>query len=127
VSVLKRPFLGKGRREKAVRERALKAFYERGLYKTKNHTGVLFFLSLLEKKVWVLADKGIHEKIHQQTLNKFANIVSQGIREGRACEALCEAITGIGELLWEHYPIADAAAFDELPNGVICEKGGESD
>ena len=30
-------------KEKAVKERALNAFYERGLYKTKQNTGVLFF------------------------------------------------------------------------------------
>jgi len=120
IPALKACFISKGRREKAVRERAIRTFYERGLYKTKKHTGVLFFLSLLERKVWVLADKGIHSKIPQQTLDKFAIMVSHGIRDGRAPEALCDAITGVGELLWEHYPITDADT-DELPNIVMCE------
>ena len=123
VPVLKRPFLSKTRRELAVKERALKAFYDRGLYRTKKHTGVLFFLSLLERKVWVIADKGILGKIHQQTLNKFANVVSTGIKGGRACDALCEAIAEMGELLWEYYPITDSDV-DELPNGVMLERGG---
>jgi putative membrane protein len=125
VPTLKAVFISKKRREKAVKARALRAFYERGLYKTKKHTGILFFLSLLERKVWVLADKGIHSKIQQQTLNKFARMVSKGIQEGRASEALCEAITAVGELLWEYYPITDADT-DELPNVVICEPDEES-
>ena len=119
---LKRVFVGKKRKEKAVKERALKAFYEKGLYKTKENTGVLFFLSLLERKVWVLADKGIHSKIHQNTLNKFANIVTKGIKEGRACDALIEAIQGAGEMLAQHYP-TKAGDVDELSDEVICDSG----
>jgi putative membrane protein len=126
MPVLKHVFVGKKRKEKAVRERALKAFYEKGLYKTKENTGVLFFLSLLERKVWVLADKGIHSKIHQPTLNKFAGMVSKGIREGRACDALIEAINEMGELLAKHYP-AKAGDTDELPDEVICEPGAKDD
>jgi putative membrane protein len=112
-------FIGKKRKETAVRERALKAFYEKGLYRTKGQTGVLFFLSLLERKVWVLADKGIHGKIEQQRLNRIANTVSQGIRDGRACEALIDAIREAGELLRLHFP-AEPGNVDELPDDVIC-------
>jgi putative membrane protein len=125
IPALKTAFIGRRRKEKAVKERALRTFYERGLYQTKKHTGVLFFLSLLERKVWVLADKGIHGKVQQQTLNKFARMVSKGIQESRTADALCEAITGMGELLWEHYPITDADT-DELPNTVICEPDDSS-
>lgn len=125
ITALKLAFIGKKRREKAVKERAIRTFYERGLYRTKKHTGILFFLSLLERKVWVLADKGILDKIKQPTLNDFARMVSKGIQEGRSSEALCEAITAMGELLWEHYPITDADT-DELPNIVMCEPGEAS-
>jgi putative membrane protein len=118
--VLKIHCIGNKRKEKAVRERALKAFYEKGLYKTKQNTGVLFFISILEHKVWVLADKGIHEKIKQGTLNKFARHVAQGIREGRACDTLIEAIREAGELLAQHYPI-QPGDINELSDQIICE------
>jgi putative membrane protein len=112
--------VGNKREQKAVRERALKAFYEKGLYKTKENTGVLFFISILEHKVWVLADKGIHEKIKQDTLNKFARNIAQGIREGRACDALIGAIKEAGELLTQYYPI-QAGDINELSDEIICE------
>jgi putative membrane protein len=112
--------IGNQRKEKAVKERALKAFYEKGLYKTKQNTGVLFFISILERKVWVLADKGIHEKIKQGTLNKFARYIAQGIRKGRACDVLIEAIKETGELLALHYPI-QAGDINELSDEIICE------
>ncbi len=120
MPIFKTVFTGIKRKEDAVRLRAVRAFYEKGLYKTKKNTGVLFFLSLLEKKVWVLADKGIYEKIEQKTLNKFARIVSQGIKDSRACDALCEAIKEAGELLSRHFPITPGD-IDELPDEVMTE------
>jgi putative membrane protein len=74
----------------------------------------------LEKKVWVLADKGIYEKIQQQTLDRFAANVSQGIRLGRACETLCRAIEEMGERLAEHFPLIEGD-INELPNDVLTE------
>ncbi|HUL22678.1 MAG TPA: TPM domain-containing protein [Thermodesulfobacteriota bacterium] len=121
VDILKKPFIGIRRTEEAVRLRAERAFFERGLYRTKQNTGILFFLSLLERKVWVLADKGIYQKMNQETLNRFANEVSRGIREGRACHALCQAIQEIGTHLATYFPITPND-INELPDGVITEE-----
>lgn len=120
----KMAFIGTKRKNRAVQERALKAFYEKGLYRTKGSTGVLFFLSLLERKVWVLADKGIHERIKQERLNGFARSISNGIRDNRACDALCAAIAETGALLAEHFPVGLGENIDELTDEVICEPEG---
>ncbi len=117
---LKLVFIGPRRREETVRLRAIQAFYEKGLYKTRFQTGVLIFLSLLEHKVWVLADKGIHQKMTQETLNRFAHDVSRGIKEDRAGESLCRAIEGIGQLLVEHFPVTSGDT-NELSNEVMTE------
>ena len=121
VDVLKRAFIGIRRKEEAVRLRAERAFFERGLYRTKKNTGVLFFLSLLERKVWVLADKGIHQKMDQETLNRFANEVSKGIKEGRACDALSQAIREIGVSLAKYFPITRDVT-NEIPDDVMTEE-----
>jgi putative membrane protein len=118
---LKRFFIGIARREEAVRLRAERAFLEKGLYRTRRNTGVLFFLSLLERKVWILADKGIYEKMDQGTLDRFAHLVSRGIREGRACDALSQAIQEVGAILSHHFPITSDDT-DELPNEVMTDK-----
>jgi len=118
--LLKISFIGFRRKEEAVRQRAVRAFYEKGLYKTRKSTGVLFFISILERKVWVLADKGIYERIDQETLNKFALTVSQGIKEGRACASLCDAIREAGAVLAKHFPVTSGDT-DELSNKVITE------
>jgi putative membrane protein len=118
--VLQSGFIGLKRKEVAVMQRAVRAFYEKGLYKTKKSTGVLFFISLLERKVWVLADKGIYEKIDQVTLNHIAHLVSTGIMEGRACDALCSSIGEAGGLLAKYFPVSPGDT-DELPDQVMTE------
>jgi len=120
VIPLKALFISRERKADAVRRRAISAFYDHGLYKTRKNTGVLFLISWLERKVWVLADKGIHEKIGQESLNQVATLVSQGVREGRPCEALCEAIRKMGEVLSRHFPVTPGDT-NELPDPVITE------
>jgi putative membrane protein len=126
IPALKIHFAGPARREHAVRGRALRAFYEKGLYRTARNTGVLFFISILERKVWVLADKGIYEKITQVRLNDFAKAVSEGIRRGRAADALAGAIHAAGELLSEHFPIQDGDT-NELPDAIMIESKPDDD
>ncbi|MDA8084575.1 MAG: hypothetical protein M0024_13030 [Nitrospiraceae bacterium] len=121
VPLLKSVLLGNERKAVAVGRRAMVAFYEKGLYKTRDNTGVLFFLSLLERKVWILADRGIYAKIDQETLNRFASIVSRGIKEGRACDALCRAITETGEILATHFPVQHDDT-NELSDEVMTEQ-----
>jgi uncharacterized membrane protein len=56
-----------GVREKRLQScKGCEAFYEKGLYKTRKNTGVLFFMSCLRRKVWVLADKGIYGRLNRR-------------------------------------------------------------
>jgi putative membrane protein len=120
--VIKSEFISPRKKKNAVRIRALRAFYEKGLYRTQAHTGVLFFLSLMERTVWVLADKGIYEKVRQEQLDRFAATVSQGVRKGRAAQALSQAITEAGTLLSEHFPVTPGDK-NELSDSIITEQG----
>lgn len=101
---LKLPFVGRERIEQAVRERAVRAFYEKGLYKTRDETGILIFLSLLEHKVWILGDRGIDARISRDTWQSLAKDLSRGMRENRACDALCSVISACGVELARHFP-----------------------
>jgi len=104
MPVLKRPLLSRQRISQTVRERALRAFYEKGLYRTRDATGILIFISLLERKVWILGDRGINSKITPDSWQGLALELSEGLREGSACAALCRVIDTCGVLLAEHFP-----------------------
>jgi putative membrane protein len=53
-------------------------------------------------------------------LNTYAQTVSHGIREGRACDALCQAIQDAGKILAQHFPVTPGDT-DELSNKVMAE------
>lgn len=101
---LKLNFVGRKRIEEAVRERAVRAFYEKRLYRTRDETGILIFLSLLEHKVWILGDRGISKKIPHDQWKELARELAAGLKEGRACDALCKVISSCGEILADHFP-----------------------
>lgn len=115
---LKRFFITRARLEHMVREQAVQSFYEKGLYKTRDATGVLFFISLFEHRVWILADQGIYEKISRQTLQEHAVAIAHGIKHGAAASALCRAIGRVGEILSQHFPVRPDDT-DELSNEVL--------
>lgn len=103
--------------ETAIRDSAMREFNEHGMHKTKGQTGVLFYISLIERRVFVYADKGIYEKLDQQMLQRYANDVAAGIKAGRTCEALVQAITEIGEVLAAHFP-GTPDNVNELPEDI---------
>lgn len=116
---LKLFFVGRNRLNEAVRERALRAFYEKGLYRTNNETGVLIFISSLEHKVWILGDRGINEKIDPDAWRHLAAQLADGIRQGRACDSLCAVIHSCGEMLRHYFPQEAGPEVNELPDEII--------
>lgn len=115
-----RLFIPDSRLEIRVAQRALRAFYEKNLHNTRDNTGVLFFISLLERKVWILADRGIYQKISQETLLSYARDIAAGIKQGQACNALCRQIEAVGDILASHFPIKSDDT-NELPNQVLTD------
>lgn len=104
VPAMKLALVSRPRRDQAVRDCAVRSFYEKGLHRTRNETGVLIFISRLERKVWILGDRGIDSRISPEGWQKLASTLSRGIREGRACDALCAIIAQCGEELARHFP-----------------------
>ena len=109
---------GKQRVEEAVRERVVRAFFEKKLYRTREETGILIFISTLEHKVWILGDRGINERIDPQFWQTLAGELAGKIRECHAFDGLCTVIEKLGRVLEEHFPKA-ADDTNELPDEVI--------
>ncbi len=101
-----------------VREEAIHAFYERGLHRTKHGTGILIFISLLERRVWILGDKGINEKVTPHFWNSLVAELTKGIRDGKALDALCTVIAKCGSELGKHFP--GRHEVNEIDDDVMC-------
>jgi putative membrane protein len=88
-----------------VNQRATRHFLESGVYDTKDRTGILIFISLLERRVELLADKGISEKIPQEKWDYIVSYIIDGVKSGQLTKHLTEAILDCGTLLATHFPI----------------------
>ncbi|MEK9137917.1 MAG: hypothetical protein AAB393_12400, partial [Bacteroidota bacterium] len=62
IPVLQRLFTGKHLIDLRVNQRAAQAFIAEEVFATRDRTGILIFLSLLEHRVLVLGDSGINAK-----------------------------------------------------------------
>jgi putative membrane protein len=118
VPGLKRLFIPNAVINDAVTRAAMTAFHTNGLHRTRDLTGVLIYVSVFERRVHVLADKGINDKVAPSTWDEVVNIVTSGIRTGNQGSALAEAVTRCGELLASHFPVRSDDC-DELPNLIV--------
>jgi putative membrane protein len=105
-----------------ARLRAGAAFLEQEVFRTRERTGILLFLSLFERRVVLLADSGIHQKVEEQQWEAITGRLARGIRGGRPGPALVEAIHACGELLEKHGVERRADDRDELSNELRREK-----
>ena len=122
VPPVKRWLAGDEMLELRTRQRAEMAFLEEEVFRTRERTGILLFLSLFEHRVVVLADSGIHQLVEPGQWDGIAAGIAQGIRAGRAKDALLDAIRNCGDLLERHGVARRADDANELPDEL--RRGG---
>ncbi len=93
-------------------------FYTQGVQVTAHHSGVLFFVSLAERYVEIVADKGIHEKLGEAHWQGIIDRFVAHVRRGQVVDGFVDAIGACGAAMAEHYP-PDPADASELSDGLI--------
>ena len=84
-----------------VNERAVRYFMESGIFNTRDRTGILIFLSFLERRVELIADKGISSKIPKERWEDIVSHITDGIRSGKTIENLVDSVRECGIILSE--------------------------
>lgn len=105
-------------RDLEVAKRAELEFYRARLHQTERQTGIMIFISLLERRVIVFGDQAIAKKIAPDTWTELVRLVSGGLREDRAGAGLVAAIERCGQILAQHFPLS-AHDTNELANNLI--------
>jgi putative membrane protein len=114
---IRRLLLSDALAELRVRQRAVRAFAENGLSRTRGRTGILLLASLLERRVVALADEGIHRALDpEESWQEVVDLAVAGLRAGRPAEGLLAAVGRCGEILARHLPTDPPRNLDELPN-----------
>jgi putative membrane protein len=88
-----------------VARAAALAFHDAGLVETRERTGILIYVSLLERHVLVLADRGIHARVEAGTWDTVVARIVAGIVDNRAEAGLADGIRLCGEILADRFPI----------------------
>jgi putative membrane protein len=118
VHRLKRWFISGKEMEEEVREAAHIQFFSKGLYRTREGTGVLIYVSVFERRVWVLGDRGINAAIPEAQWNGVVATIVQAIKEGRPAEGICRAVGEVGKILQDKFPIRPDDQ-NELQNLIV--------
>ena len=119
TEAVRRALTAKDFRAQAARTGAAAMFYEAGIANTSAENGLLIYLSLFERRLEVIADRGILKAVPAL---KWNNAVFELKRIGRKPEPenLIKAVRDIGSLLAEHMP-ATGENPNELPDGPRIE------
>ncbi len=120
IELIKRKTLPKQTAAENVHRQCMANFVAAGLTQTRDRSGVLIFLSHLEHRVEILADKGIYEKVPATFWKEQSDKIVTGIRKGVHAQALADAILTIGNTMAEPFP-RRADDMNELPNRVLVE------
>lgn len=116
VPGLRRALAGAGRIDQRVERRAALAFLEEEVFKTRDRTGILLFVSLFEHRIEVLGDEGINAKVADAEWAEVVARVRRGIRQGSLADGLVDAIALCGELLHRRGVEIRDDDEDELPD-----------
>jgi len=104
--------------DRATHDRAFQLFAERGLYRTRAHTGLLIFISELERRVVLLGDSGLHAELGQQGWEQHVTLLVEQIRRGQARAGIIELLERLTPQLVALAPrrVDDE---NELPDSVL--------
>jgi len=113
-----RLFITEARAKEMAEEQAFQEFHRYGLHRTEGRTGVLLFVSLLERRAIVLADEGIDARVGHEPWARTNDAVLAGIRAGSLRAGLLAGIRSAGELLAQHFPVQEGDR-NEVPDRIV--------
>ena len=109
-AAIRRLFTSRKFREEAVRSRAAAMFYEAGIANTNSELGVLLYVSLLERRLELIADRGVLRAVPALEWNECLFELHEAGSKPEL-EGMRKSLRLLGALLAAYIP-----ATDENPN-----------
>lgn len=122
IPPLKRLLAGADRLTTRVHRRAALAFLDEEVFKTRDRTGILLFVSLFEHRIEVLGDEGINRQVTPEEWVEVVDTIRRGVRHGHLADGLVEAIAMCGRLLEEKGVAIRHDDTDEISDKVRLRK-----
>ena len=109
------------RMHQKVRLRADRAFARHAVSQTRERTGVLIMLSILEKQIYVLPDQLLVSRVSADRWQQVVQAAVERLHEGDIADGLSRAIEACGVVLAEACPGRPGDNPNELPDEPIQE------
>ena len=100
------------------RRRAREVFALQGIWNTEENNGVLIYLLLADRKVEIVADRGVSARVPQSDWDALCAAMQQEFAAGRFEQGAVRGVQAASALLEKHFP-ADGTARNELPDRPI--------
>ena len=100
------------------RHRAHQVFSELRVWDTEHNSGVLVYVQLVDRKIEIVADRGINAKVAQHEWDAICRRMEAAFKERRFAEGALKAIEEITALLARHFPPRGDNP-DELPDRPV--------
>lgn len=107
-----------GTKTRRVRRRAIELFRAGTEKRTRGRTGVLLYLSLLERRAELVADEAIHSRVAPEVWGEAMAVLIDNVKAGRPGEGMALAVEKVGEVLAECLP-PTLDNPNELPDRLI--------
>jgi len=108
-----------GTKTRRVRRRAMQLFKMAAERRTRARTGVVLYLSLLERRAEIVADEAIHSQVEPEIWGEAMAALIGKVKEGRPAEGMALAVEKIGDVLASCLPPPSPDNPNELPDRLI--------
>ncbi len=102
-------------RGQEARQRAAELFGRLGVWDTEENSGVLIYVQLVDRRVEILADRGIAARVAQSEWDAICRSMEAAFRDGNYRAGALAAIHRASELLTLHFPVSGRNP-NELPD-----------
>ena len=113
-------FLSNHRAEMEVQQYAKSLFLDRELFVTQKRTGILLLVSLFERRVVILPDKGLAERLKEDDTRNMIAAMTPLLKRKQISQAFDAGLDQLSDILTTTAPDTGS---DELPNEIIEEDG----
>lgn len=108
--------------QKQVEQRAIREFYDHRVHHTHKASGILIFISVMERQAVILGDKPIATKISQERWDELLSQLIQKLKARSTLEGLSLAITECGQILKSEFPVDGKENPNEICNQLIIKE-----
>jgi uncharacterized membrane protein len=101
-----------------ARQRAQEVFAHLRVWDTQHNTGVLIYVQLVDRRIEIVADRGISAKVAQAEWDAICARMEEAFKAARFEEGALKAIAEITVLLAQHFPPLGENP-NELPDSPV--------